>query len=353
MISKYVKSGVKRTILFPFAALMMAFASGSALAAGELHLFTWGNYTNPEMIKKFEETYDVKVTITDYDSNDTALAKIRAGGHGFDLVVPSSNYVPIWISEGLVLETNPNQMENFKNIKPEFADVPYDPGRKYSVPYVWGTVGVAVNTSIYKGDVDTLSVIMDPPPELSGKINVVPEMADVMALMIMYSGGQPCTDDKEILKKVRDKAKEAKSNWIAMDYGNVEKLAQGDYAASLSWNGGAFRARLQNPDIKWGYPKEGFVIWMDDVIVLKDAKNVENARLFQNFMMTPEAAGMASSFTRYANGIIGSEAYMPEDMKTAREINIPSELVDKGRFVPACPPPVTELYTKLWADILK
>ena len=82
-----------------------------------------------------------------------------------------------------MLETNPNQMENFKNIMPQFQDVPYDPGRKYSVPWLWGTTGVAVNTSVCSGDVDTLSVILDPPPELAGKINDVPEMGDVMAFV--------------------------------------------------------------------------------------------------------------------------------------------------------------------------
>jgi spermidine/putrescine transport system substrate-binding protein len=343
---------MKPILVSALSGLAIALAPISAFAAGELNIFNWGDYTSSDMIKKFEDLYDVKVTITDYDSNDTALAKVRAGGHGYDIVVPSSNYIPIWISEGLVLETNPSQMENFKNIKPEFKDVPYDPGRKYSVPYLWGTTGVAVNTSVYKGDIDTLSLIMDPPPELSGKINVVPEMGDVMALMIMYFGGEPCTSDKEILKKVRDKAKEAKPKWLAMDYSNVEKLVKGDFTASLEWNGGAFRARLQNPDIKWGYPKEGFIVWMDNVMVLKDSKNAANAKLFQNFMMTPEAAGMTSSFARYANGITGSEAFMPADMTDAREINIPSELSDKGRFILACSPEVTDMYTKLWTDIL-
>ncbi len=80
--------------------LAMAMLSGAANAAGELNVYNWGDYTNMDMIKKFEETHDVKVTITDYDSNDTALAKVRVGGHGFDVVVPSANYVPIWISEG-------------------------------------------------------------------------------------------------------------------------------------------------------------------------------------------------------------------------------------------------------------
>ena len=91
-------------------------SAGAALAEGELNIFNWGDYTNPELIKKFEEKYKVKVTITDYDSNDTALAKVKAGGHGFDIVVPIASYVPIWISEGLLLETRPDQMENFKNV---------------------------------------------------------------------------------------------------------------------------------------------------------------------------------------------------------------------------------------------
>jgi spermidine/putrescine transport system substrate-binding protein len=92
---------------------------------------------------------------------------------------------------------------------------------------------------------------------------------------------------------------------------------------------------------------------MDNLAVVKGAKNVENAKLFQNFMMDPEASGMNSTFTRYASGIKGAEAFMPEDMKTAREINIPPELIEKGHFIGACPPDVTELYTRIWTDLMK
>ncbi len=106
--------------------------SGAALAEGELNIFNWGNYTNPELIEKFEKEYDVDVTVTDYDSNDTALAKVRAGGHGFDIVVPSATYMPIWINEGLLLETRPDQMENFRNVAERWVDVDWDPGRHYS-----------------------------------------------------------------------------------------------------------------------------------------------------------------------------------------------------------------------------
>ena len=144
---------MKKTMGIAALTLALLGSTVAARADGALNIFNWGNYTSPEMIKKFEDTYKVKVTITDYDSNDTALSKIRQGGHGFDIVVPSQNYIPIWISEGLLAETRPDQMENFKNVPKESADPVFDPGRHYTVPWAMGTVGVVVNTDLYKGDI--------------------------------------------------------------------------------------------------------------------------------------------------------------------------------------------------------
>jgi spermidine/putrescine transport system substrate-binding protein len=333
--------------------LALAASTGMAHAEGVLNIFNWGNYTSPEMIKKFEDTYKVKVSITDYDSNDTALAKIRQGGHGFDIAMPSQNYIPIWIEEGLVQEIDATQMENGKNIAEEWKNPPFDPGRKYSVPWALGTVGVVVNTDAYKGPADSWAAVFDPPEELKGKINIVPEMNDVIYAATKYHGGKICESDKDVLRKVRDTLLKAKPYWVAMEYSTIEKMVAGDFKASSDWNGSALRQRLRNPAIHYFYPKEGVLVWSDNIVLLKDAKNVENAKLFMNFMMDPENAAMNSAFHRYANGIAGSEAFMPADMKDAPEINVPADVMAKSDFSVACPQEVQELYTRIWTEVQK
>lgn len=338
-----------------FTIAMAALLASTALARaeGELQLFNWGDYTNPELISKFEAETGIKVTITDYDSNDTALAKVEAGGAGFDLVVPSANYVPIWVEKGLIQKLDLSKLPNHGNIAPEWKDVIWDPGREYTVPWQWGSTGVAVNQDAYSGDVNTSAIFLDPPPELEGKVNVTPEMNDILSLAIMYEGGQPCTEDTEVLKKVRDKLMEAKPKWLSMDYGMTEKMAANDVMASVYWNGAIFRARLKNDKVKYGYPKEGYPLWMDSVALLSDAQNVEEAYKFLDFIMVPENAALISAFARYANGIAGSDAFMPEDMKTAPEIIIPEELKAAGHFLPTCSPKALEYYKAIWTELQK
>ena len=334
-------------------AMALLASTGLARADGVLNIYNWGNYTSPDVIKKFEEKYNVKVTITDYDSNDTALAKVRQGGTGFDIAVPSQTFVPIYIKEGLLLETDPSKMENFKNVAKEWADPPFDPGRKYSVPWAWGTVGIVVNSDVYKGPSDTWGIIFNTPDELKGKTNVVPEMNDVLFAATKYVGGKQCDDDKAVLKKVRDLLVAAKPNWIAMEYNTIEKMGAGDFKATSDWNGSALRQRLAHPEIHYHYPKEGYGLWSDNVVVLKEAKNVENAKLFQNFIMDPEMAAGLSAFHRYANGIAGSDKYMPADMKDAPEVVIPDDVKQYGEIQVLCSPEVQDIYSKIWTELQK
>ena len=342
---------MKRNLLGAALGIGAMLVAGQAMAEGQLHIFNWGNYTNPKLLEKFSKTYDVEVTLDGYDSNDAMLAKVKAGGSGYDIVVPSDYMIKIMIDEGLLEKTEPNQLENFKNMKKDFVDVYFDPGRHYTVPWQWGTTGISVNTKYYNGDIDTWAMVFDPPDEVKGKINMVSEMTDVIAAGLYYLGYPQCNSNKEQLKALNAMLQKAKKNWRTIEYGVIEKLTSEDVYVSHNWNGASMRARLQVPTIKYAYPREGMVTWMDNVAVLKGAKNVKNARLFQNFIMDQENAALISNFARYANGIEGSEKYMDPEMVTAPEIVPPAHY--KAVFIPPCSRKVTEYYTKIWNNLLK
>ena len=343
---------MKKTLISTLALIVAS--AGAAQADGVLNIYNWGNYTSPELIEQFTRDTGIQVTITDFDSNDTALARVRQGGHGFDIVVPTHSYVQTWIQEGLLQPLDPAIVTDRNNIAPQWRDVDFDPGREYTVPWQWGTTGILVNTSVYHGDINTADIVLNPPPELDGRINVIPEMSDVMAIAIYAAGGDSvCTTDMDVLRRARDTLMAAKPHWLSIDYGTIDNYAAGDILAGIYWNGASMRARLQNADLAYGYPATGYPVWMDNAAVLADAQNPENAMIFINYILQPEHAAMLSNFARYANGITGSEEFMDEGMRNAPEIVIPAELVSAGRFSPACPQDVQEIRTQIWTELLQ
>jgi spermidine/putrescine transport system substrate-binding protein len=333
-------------------AAAFALAATQAWAAGELHLYNWGNYTSPELIEKFEQAHDIKVTIDGYDSNETMLAKVKSGATGYDLVVPGDYMIAIMIEEGLLAKVEPNEMENFKHVDPKWVDVYWDPGRHYSVPWQWGTTSFTVDTEVYGGDIHTLALLFDPPDELKGRINMLNDINDVINAGLRYLGHPRCNKDKDQLKELSELLISAKEHWRTMDYGTIEKLTSRDVDLSQNWNGAAMRARNDRPTLAYAYPKEGFTGWMDNVAVLKDAPNVENAKLFMNFILAPENAALISNFARYANGIVGSEPHMDPEMTSAPEIVMPAD-APAPEFVPPCDQEVVDLYNKIWTNLKK
>ena len=341
------------TRLFGLVAIATAFlASGPARAEGELHIYNWADYTSPELIEKFEKTYNVKVTVDGYDSNETMINKLRLGGTGYDIVVPSDYMIAIAIEEGFLAETKPNQMENFKNVDPRWYDVYWDPGLNYTVPWQWGTTSFSVNTAKYSGNFNTLAILFEPPQELCGRINMLLDMNAVLDAGLRYLDLPRCNSNPEDLKKLNDMLQNAKACWRSFAYETFEKLTSGDVDVSQNWSGYSARARIQDtPTIAYAYPKEGMSGFMDSVGVLKDAPNLENAKLFQNFIMLPENAALISNFAYYANGIVGGEAGMIPELIGAPEIN-PPEGAPEPEFVPPCSQEVTQMYDRIWTKLL-
>jgi spermidine/putrescine transport system substrate-binding protein len=342
------------TTLAASLALSAAFglaATEPAPAAGELHIFNWGDYTNPDLIKKFEEAHQVKVTLDGYDSNEDMLAKVQAGNSGYDIVVPGDYMIHIMVGKDLLEKVEPNQMENFKNLDPQWVDIWWDKGRHYSIPWQWGVTAFSIDTAVYNGpDMNSLKMMFEPPKELQGRINMLDDMNDVINAGLRYLGLPRCNSNPDDLRKLNTLLQSAKPHWRTMSYDTINLTVSRDVDLSQVWNGAAMRARLQRPTMRFIFPKEGATLWMDNVAILKGAPNLENAKLFMNFIMDPENAAMISAFAKYNNGVMGSEKYLPKEMQEAPEITGVKEAPNL-EFVPTCPENVARLYDKIWTNL--
>jgi spermidine/putrescine transport system substrate-binding protein len=187
---------------------------------------------------------------------------------------------------------------------------------------------------------------------LKGKVNILDDINSTMHAAERFAGVPRCSANKEDLKKVSDILMAAKPAWKTMSYDTITLMTSGDVTASMTWNGAAYRMRQKIPTVAFAHPKEGIEGWMDNVAVLKGAANMENAKLFQNFVMDPENAALISAFAGYDNGITGSHAFMDKNLAESPEINAPAGS-PTPEFVPPCPPEVVEIYNKIWTNLKK
>jgi spermidine/putrescine transport system substrate-binding protein len=279
------------------------------------------------------------------------LASLKAGRLGeYDVAVPGDYMVEIMADQGLLDRFTADEMPNFGNIQDEWLDVPFDPGRKHSIPYQWGSTAFSVNRDVYKGDINTLAIIFNPPEELKGRINVLDSQGEVLALASMYMGIPQCTQDRDQLKALMAMLLEAKANWASFGSDTAKDvLVSGDAAAGMIYNGFSAKARAEGANIEYAYPKEGAVVWMDNVVLLKDAPNRENALKFMNFLLDPENAAAVTNYAAYTAGVKGTDPFLADEIKNSPENNPPEGAAFD--FVAACDEETQRLYDTIWTNL--
>jgi spermidine/putrescine transport system substrate-binding protein len=324
--------------------------SAPANAAGNLYIYNWSDYTPPEIIAKFEKETGVKVTVDTYDSNETLLAKLKTGAAGYDIVVASSDFVPILIDEHLIQPVDAAAWPGYANIEARWRGPAWDKGNRYTIPYGWGVTGYAINTKYIAQRTGSLATLFDPPAEAKGRVGMMGAPTEVVSMAEAFLAMPPCQTDPVHMKQVLDVLeKQAPSVKIYASDGVIERLASGETWIQQTWNGDAARARLANPDIAFVFPKEGTVAWMDNIAVPTGAKDPDNAKLFMQFMLKPENAGTAANFTHSMTAITGADAYFDASMRGAPELKVPADL--KLSFTPACPAAAIKLIDRVWTRL--
>ena len=333
-------------------ATAMALLANSVAADGDLVIYHWFEYMPAELLEKFTFETGINVTMDTYDSNEAMLASLKAGGMGtYDVAVPGDYMVAIMANEGLLDNINDGELSNKGNIAQAWANPSFDPGRVHSIPYQWGSTSFSVNIEDYDGDINTTDILFNPPAELSGKINMLDSQGEVMALASLHMGIPQCSNDRAQLQALNDMLQNAKQHWASFNSDTArEVLVSGDVSVGMIYDGFSAKAREDRPSITYAFPTQGYVVWMDNVVLLKDAPNRDNALKFMDFMLEPENIAAVSNYARYGLGVTGAEEFLDPALASLPEANPPAT-AGAGAFVAVCDEATQAVYDQIWTNL--
>jgi len=336
------------------AALLLTTSATGASAEGKLVIYHWFEYMPQELLDKFAKEHDVEVTMDTYDSNESMLASLKAGAIGtYDVAVPGDYMVSIMSGEGLLDAFGDGELKNKGNIAPDWADPAFDPGRKHSIPYQWGSTSFMVDTAVYSGDINTTDILFNPPTELSGKINMLDSQGEVMLMAALHVGMEQCSTDRDKLKSLNTMLQDAKKHWASFNSDTAkEVMVSGDVAVGQIYDGFGAKARAERDSLKYAFPKQGYVVWMDNVVLLKDAPNRDNAIKFMDFLLEPENIAAVSNYARYGAGVSGVGQHLDPELATLPESNPPAD-AGSGHFIQVCDEATQAIYDKIWTNLKK
>jgi spermidine/putrescine transport system substrate-binding protein len=338
--------------LLTTSAMALALLANAAAAEGDLVIYHWFEYMPAELLEKFTAETGINVTMDTYDSNEAMLASLKAGGMGtYDVAVPGDYMVAIMAGEGLLDTIADGELKNAGNIAAEWADPSFDPGRTHSIPYQWGSTSFAVNTEDFDGDINTTDILFNPPAELSGKINVLDSQGEVMALASLHMGMPQCSTDREQLSALNDMLQEAKTHWASFNSDTAkEVLVSGDVSVGMIYDGFSAKARADRASITYAFPTQGYVVWMDNVVLLNDAPNRDSALAFMDFLREPENIAAVANYARDGVGGTGAEEFLDPALATLPESNPPAT-AGEGAFIAVCDQKTQAVYDQIWTNL--
>ena len=337
-----------------------------AQAAATLNIYNWGEYFAPDTIAGFEKETGIKVRLDVYDSNEVLQTKLLAGGSGYDLVFPSNDFLTRQIQSGVYQKLDKRKLTNLKNLDPAFVPKvdSVDPGMQYSVPYMWGTTAIGYNVDKVKkalgGQLPANTYDLLFKPEVLAKLqgcNVAyNDAGSVMLPMAMrYLGLDPnstSAKDYDAAYAVLAKARPYVKRLIATPVMN--DLANGEVCVSTGYSGAVLVAKLRakqnknGQNIAYTIPQQGAPMWFDSMVIPKDAKNVDNAHLFINYLLRPDVIASISNAVMYPSPNAQAAKLMSKDL-TGDPMIYPDAARMKSFWVQRpLEPAVQRIQTRLW-----
>ncbi len=324
------KKTLKKTLIST--AISCVFVAGAANAADKVvNVYNWSDYIDESIISDFEKETGIKVNYDVFDSNEILETKMLTGSSGYDIVTPSGSFLKRQIKAGIFQKLDKSKLTNLKHAWDDIQKVTsaYDPGNEHSINYMWGTTGIGyvkskVAERIENAPVNSYDLIFDPVNAASLAdcgIYILDAPTETLPAALQYLGLDPNSKDKADIDKaeaVYNNIRQYVRKFHSSEF--ISALANGDACVALAWSGDILQSRDRAAEAENGIevayriPKEGAQVWFDQMAIPTDAKNVEEAHIFLNYMLRPEVIAKASNYINYANGNKSSHEFIDQSI---------------------------------------
>lgn len=320
----------------------------SSIFAEKLYIYNWTEYIPNSLLQQFTKKTGIEVVYSTFESNEEMYSKMKlTNGGGYDLIFPSSYYIGKMAKEGMLAKLDKTKLVNFAQITPSLLNKNFDPENQYSLPYVYGLTGIGINSA----EIDPKAVTSWADlwnSKYKGKILLTADSREVFHIALLLKGFSPnTTENKEIesayhlLQKLIPNVQSFNSDSPDVPY------VQGEVSLGMIWNGSAFRAHKENPDIQFIYPREGGIIWMDNYAIPKNAEHKEAAYKFIDFMLRPESAKEVIETMGFSMPNEGVKALLEPTDVNDLTLFPPQEQIEKGVFQEDVGDAI-DIYEKYW-----
>ncbi len=313
-----------------------------------LYIYNWGDYLDQDLVKQFTAQYGVQVQQDSYGSNEEMIQKLVAGGGGYDIVVPSDYAVAQMVKKGLLDTIDFSVIPNYANVGEAYMHTYFDPNDQYSIPYFWGTTGIAYDSAHISSAPDSWAVMFD--PKYKGEIAMLDDEREVPGAALKLLGYSLNTTDTNQLKAAEQKLIDQKPLVKAYDATNLDNMKKGEVWLAQMYVGDAQRAQAERPTIKYIIPKEGATLWQDNISIPKGAPHKYTAEVFINFMLDAKNAAANANNIQYPTPDQAALAYItPTDLSNPI-LYPPADIIAKLERIQDLGDQ-TQLYTRLYEEV--
>jgi spermidine/putrescine transport system substrate-binding protein len=317
----------------------------------KLNFYNWDTYIGETTLADFETATGISVKMDLFADNDELFAKLKAGNPGYDVMVPTNDNLERMIKANMVMPLDRTKLPNFKNLDPVFQEAAFDPGRKHSVPYLWGTVGIGYRKSKVEGTVDSWKTLFED-PTYAGRLALLDDAKIVIGSALKYLGQSLNTTDPAALKKVEELLIAGKQNVkvYAKDNGQ-DLLASGDVDVTMEYNGDILQVMAEDDDLTYVVPTEGAEMWQDCLAIPAGAPRPENAHAFINFILDPQVEAGIAKTVQYATPNVEAKKLMDKEYNENPAIFPPPEVVAKCEPALYLGEDVTKARDEVWTRV--